>query len=153
MAPLERADPIIMGHILAQHRELHELMVAARAAFAVDTASDTTGRQKAREALETLRDHLREHFAQEERGGFLEESVTRMPRLSARGEAVLREHPELLSELDALIRCLARPDSGAPAWDQATRDFEQFARHLLDHERNENAVVQEGYNEDLGLVD
>jgi hypothetical protein len=24
-------------------------------------------------------------------------------------------------------------------------------RHMLEHERSENAIVQEGYNEDLGL--
>jgi hypothetical protein len=33
------------------------------------------------------------------------------------------------------------------------RDFEHFSATMTAHERSENAVVQEGYNEDLGLLD
>ena len=66
---------------------------------------------------------------------------------------VLAEHPGLLAELDGLLDRLAARDIGTEAWRQAGRDFEVFASHLLAHERNENAVVQEGYNEDLGLAD
>jgi hypothetical protein len=49
-----------------------------------------------------------------------------------------------------LIGSLEKADSAA-AWDRIAAAAERFAQHLLDHERNENAVVQEGYNEDLGL--
>jgi len=66
---------------------------------------------------------------------------------------VLAEHPGLLAELDALIRGLPRHDISQASWDEANRDFEAFARHLMAHERSENAIVQEGYNEDLGLTD
>ena len=34
MASIDRADPAIMGHLLAQHRELHDLLVDARAGLA-----------------------------------------------------------------------------------------------------------------------
>jgi hypothetical protein len=66
---------------------------------------------------------------------------------------VLAEHPALLADLDGLLERLAARDSGEEAWRQAGHAFEAFASRLLAHERNENAVVQEGYNEDLGLVD
>ncbi|MFM7108987.1 MAG: hemerythrin domain-containing protein [Planctomycetaceae bacterium] len=144
MAMPDRTDPVILGHILAQHRELHERIVAARDAFAA-------GPEAARRALDGLRGHLASHFLQEERGGFLEESVTRLPRLTAAAAAAVREHPRLLAELDALIERLAVPDIPQASWHRAGRDFEDFCGHLLAHERNENAVVQEGYNEDLGL--
>jgi hypothetical protein len=148
MAAIDRADPVIMGHLLAQHRELHDLLLEARGAFAADAQPAA-----ARSRLMALRDHLAEHFAQEERGGFLEESLTRMPRLAAAVRNVLADHPRLLAELDGLLDRLAARDIEAESWRQAGRDFEAFASHLLAHERNENAVVQEGYNEDLGLVD
>jgi iron-sulfur cluster repair protein YtfE (RIC family) len=146
MSSIDRADPVIMGHILAQHRELHAQLVAVRACLA------GSGRCVAelRAALESLRDHLRSHFRQEEMGGFLEESIARMPRLSAAARTVMGEHPALLAELDDLIGSLETADSAA-AWDQIAAAAERFAQHLLEHERNENAVVQEGYNEDLGL--
>ncbi len=151
MASLDRADPVIMGHILAQHRELHDLLVAARAALAVPPAPDRANVLGARRALCGLSDYLRRHFSQEECGGYLEESISRMPRLSPAVKVVLSEHPVLLGELDRLIATVAAADISPLAWQQAGRDFECFADHLTAHERNENAVVQEGYNEDLGL--
>ncbi|MFM9059889.1 MAG: hemerythrin domain-containing protein [Planctomycetaceae bacterium] len=139
-----RTDPVILGHILAQHRELHERIVAAREACARGPAA-------ARAALADLREHLAVHFLQEERGGFIEESITRLPRLSAAAAAAVREHPALLAEIDGLIERLAVADIPVSSWTRAGRDFEDFCGHLLAHERNENAVVQAGFNEDLGL--
>lgn len=151
MASIDRPDPVIMGHVLAQHRELHDLLVEVRGAF--EQPAGEVARADAAARLGSLRQYLARHFAQEERGGFLEESLTRMPRLAAEVRGVLAEHPALLADLDRLLERLAARDSGAEAWRQAGRDFEAFASRLLAHERNENAVVQEGYNEDLGLTD
>lgn len=150
---LDRTDPIILGHILQQHRELHDQLVAARESLAGIDPPDVARHAAARAALEGLRAHLADHFAREEAGGYLEESITRMPRLSAAMRAVLGEHAGLLAEIDRLIEGLGRPDSDGRSWAQVSRDFETFATRLLAHERNENAVVQEGYNEDLGLMD
>jgi hypothetical protein len=152
MAAIDRPDPVIMGHLLAQQRELHDLLLEARDAFAA--SSHAAGAvATAHRRLTGLRQHLARHFAQEEEGGFLEESLARMPRLAAAARNVLADHPTLLVELDGLLERLAARDIDSEAWRQAGRDFEVFASHLLAHERNENAVVQQGYNEDLGLVD
>lgn len=151
MASLDRADPVIMGHILAQHRELHEQLTAVRTTLAAPAPVARPDVLAARAALRGLHDYLHRHFMQEESGGFLEESITRMPRLSPAVKAVLAEHPVLLAELDRLIETVAAADISPLSWQQAGHDFECFADHLTAHERNENAVVQEGYNEDLGL--
>ena len=82
----------------------------------------------------------------------MEESLTRMPRLAQAVRGVLAEHPALLADLDGLLEQLAARDNGV-LWRQAGCDFEAFASRLLAHERNENAVLQEGYNEDLGFGD
>jgi hypothetical protein len=152
MASIDRADPVIMGHLLAQHRELHDLLVETRAAF-LGSPGGPPAVATARDRLTALRDYLARHFAQEEEGGYLEESLARLPRLSGAVREVLAEHPGLLGELDGLLERLAARDSEGEAWRQAGRDFEAFASHLLAHERNENAVLEEGYNEDLGLAD
>ena len=152
MAAIDRPDPAIMGHLLAQHRELHDLLVEARDAFAA-TNHATAAVAAAHHRLTSLRKHLVRHFSQEEEGGFLEESLARMPRLAAAAREVLAEHPDLLGELDGLLETLTARDIDGGVWRQAGHDFEVFASHLLAHERNENAVVQQGYNEDLGLVD
>lgn len=147
----QRIDPVILGHILGQHRELHAQLLALREALA--SRPEPQRIAGVRRMLEALRDHLRSHFEQEEMGGFMEESIARMPRLSAAVRDVMADHPRLLAELDGLLERLPAGDISRSAWDEAGRGFTSFADHLLLHERNEHAVVQEGYNEDLGLFE
>jgi len=151
MASIDRSDPVILGHVLAEHRDLFSRMQAIKTAF-TDRPRPTADRCAGiRAALADLREHLRTHFEFEEHGGFMEESIARMPRLGPAVAAVMKEHPTLLAELDTVIARLSGGDVSADAWVEAGRDFEHFAAVMRDHERSENAVVQEGYNEDLGL--
>jgi len=151
MASIDRPDPVILGHVLAQHRELYELVSALRAAL--DQPYTPERRGAAHRLLGELRTHLRRHFDQEERGGFLEEAICRLPRLSGAVQHILDDHEKLLAEIDGLLKELAARDHDAETWSATGRHFAAFAAHLSVHERNEHAVVQDGYNEDLGLVD
>lgn len=153
MASIDRSDPIILGHVLAEHHDLFNRMCAVRHAFAAERRPEPEQAPALTECLRSLRDHLESHFRQEERGGFLEEAVARMPRLHASVTALIAEHPALMNELDTIIGGLPSSLESVEAWHQAGRAFETFATNMLAHERNENAVVQEGYNEDLGLLD
>jgi iron-sulfur cluster repair protein YtfE (RIC family) len=153
MIPSGRVDPVILGHLLCQHRDLHARLLALRADFADQHAATQPPLAAIRDRLLDLRDHLRDHFVQEEKGGFLEESIARMPRLSVAAREVVAEHPRLLAELDTLLESLPMRDIRQEAWDAAVRGFATFTDHLLAHERNENAVVQQGYNEDFGFGD
>ena len=100
MASIDRSDPVILGHVLAEHRDLFNLMRSVREAFAVAGPPTAERRADLHGALRHLRDHL-----------------------------------------------------AADAWPRAGQAFETFAENMAAHERRENAVVQEGYNEDLGLVE
>lgn len=124
-----------------------------RAAFAEEQPPGRAGLEAIRGRLRGLRDHMASHFVQEEQGGYLEESIARIPRLSAAVKAVMAEHPGLLAEIDSLLECLAVRDIHGESWSAAGRRFAAFADHLIAHERNENAMVQQGYNEDFGLPD
>ena len=79
--------------------------------------------------------------------------MARMPRLSAAVRSILCQHPALLEELDRVIAELESAPADAAAWTRADHAFEVFSAHMTAHERSENAVVQEGYNEDLGLME
>jgi hypothetical protein len=153
MIPSGRVDPVILGHLLGQHRDLHARLLALRADFAPEHDAGHPPVKAIRGRLEELRDHLRDHFVQEEQGGFLEESIARMPRLSVAAREVVAEHPRLLAELDTLLEKLPGRDVRDESWDEAVHGFAVFTEHLLAHERNENAVVQQGYNEDFGFGD
>ena len=159
MASIDRSDPVILGHVLAEHRDLFHLMHSVQSRFAMAGPPSPERRADVLESLHHLREHLGDHFAQEELGGFLEEAMTRMPRLSAAVRSIVAQHPALLAELDRVIEQLAVVEksggavAGAMSWSGAAHAFEAFAAHMAAHERSENAVVQEGYNEDLGLVE
>jgi hypothetical protein len=164
MGSIDRSEPVILGHVLAEHRDLFQLMQSVRSAFAARGAPTPDRRTELLGCLRDLREHLREHFTREEQGGFLEESVNRVPRLSAAVRSILRQHPSLLAELDGVIEALAAEaatvgDETADAarradqWQRADQAFELFSAHMAAHERSENTVVQEGYNEDLGLAE
>ena len=153
MASIDRSDPVILGHVLAEHQDLFNRLTAARKAFAAEEPPATARVASLQTCLSSLRDHLNEHFTQEDRGGFLEEAVARMPRLGSAVAGLVAEHPALLAELDKIIASLPSSGKSSAAWQQAGHSFSAFADRMLAHERSENAVVQEGYNEDLGLVD
>ena len=153
MPSIDRADPVILGHVLAQHRDLFNLMQSVRAGLAATACPGSPDCACLLESLHRLRQHLHDHFAQEESGGFLEESVARVPRLSSAMRVILAQHPALLAELDALIAGLDGAAPSAAAWATAAAAFDRFAEHMNEHEHRENAVVQEGYNENLGLVE
>lgn len=153
MASIDRSDPIILGHVLAEHQELFNRLTMARRAFALQAAPAGDEFESLRQCLIGLRSHLHEHFTQEERGGFLEEAVARMPRLGSAVADLVSQHPLLLAELDKIIDSLPSSIETVAAWQEAGQTFATFAAHMMAHERHENAVVQEGYNEDLGLVD
>jgi hypothetical protein len=151
MISSSRIEPGVLGHLLSQHRELHARLLLLRAAFDSPRGPGSAGLEALRCRLRGLREYLAGHFAQEESGGHLEESIARMPRLSAAARAVVAEHPDLLAELDALLQRLSVRDLRHDVWREAAAGFATFTDHLLDHERNENAVLQQGYNEDFGF--
>ena len=155
---IDRADPAILGLVLAGHRDLFHLMQSVRAALAGTAKPTASDCDALLESMRRLRGHLGEHFGQEEAGGFLEESVARMPRLWPSVKLILEEHPGLLDELDTVIDGLASASvplrgTSATCWSATAAAFERFAAHMSEHERRENAVVQDGYNENLGLVE
>ena len=71
----DRSDPVILGHVLGEHRELHAAITAVRCLLEKGAGSPDACIDELVAALNALRAHLADHFAKEERGGFLEESV------------------------------------------------------------------------------
>ena len=153
MASIDRSDPVILGHVLAEHRDLFHLLLSVRSALANASPPTPDRRSDVLDSMHHLRDHLADHFAQEEQGGFLEEAVARIPRLSAAVQSILGQHSLLLANLDRVIEDLEASPADSGAWVRANHDFEAFSARMKAHERSENAVVQSGYNEDLGLTE
>jgi hypothetical protein len=101
------------------------------------------------ESLQSMRAELAHHFEEEESGGCLEEAVSHEPHLGPEATRLVREHPELLAQMDRLIeglRALARLTASA---DEVEQDFRNFTEKLLAHEAAENRVLKEGFGIDV----
>lgn len=155
MTSIDRPDPVILGHLLSEHRELFQQLSALRTMLASESPPGCDRLRELGRAITALRGHLADHFHQEESGGFIEEAVARMPRLGSAATEVLGQHGALLADLDRIVARFGNAGEApcAEEWRGMHEAFDAFMRRMQAHERAENAVVQQGYNEDLGLDD
>jgi hypothetical protein len=144
-----RDDPdcrCYINHLIAEHRRLHALLRQMRVEMAHSLGPDErpsfAGVQR---ALTQLREELKQHFAEEEAGGCLDEAVSRCPRLSGEAKRIEEEHPQILAELDRLI---AQSHTAPPTFpNQVTlqREFDRLCQQLREHEKAENTLLAQGF--------
>ncbi len=97
--------------------------------------------------LDRLQSELAEHFAEEERVGFVPHATALAPRLTYRARRVLSQHDLLRVELSKVVGTLAR---GTADWGQVREGFVAFTALLLEHEERENELINEAHLDDLG---
>jgi hypothetical protein len=97
--------------------------------------------------------HLQTHFELEESDGYLSDLVQKSPGLAATVDRLMHEHSELMGDVNELVKRV-REDF---AINQDTSDlahrFGTFRGKLAAHEHEENQLLQEAYNLDLGTKD
>lgn len=108
------------------------------------------------EVLADLRDQLAMHFTLEEAYGYFDDAVTEAPRLSERASRLRGEHQDLYTGLCRLLDQVehARRRHGKHRVPEKIRQaFVEFQRALKRHESEENALILEAFNEDIGTGD
>lgn len=103
--------------------------------------------------LQSLRDLLVRHFADEEAGGYLAGVLEVAPRFSREIEELQPQHGELLATLDDFIPRLKSDTPPFGSWQATWHEFDAFLADLRRHEGRENAVVQSAYGLDIGTGD
>ncbi|MCL6502720.1 MAG: hemerythrin domain-containing protein [Pirellulales bacterium] len=140
-----RADHL---ELRAMVREIEKLLAAAQAARWA-----TVEVQALLAAVEDLDRHLREHFAEEEAGGYMEEALAIAPRFGPQAQRLVNEHPVMLQQmaqiLDMARRCVTQSQVGP----ELSRLLREFFTTLRAHDAAENRIIQEAFNTDLGLND
>ena len=140
----ERRSQVHQQHLdIVQHlRDLGERLAAlCGPSRAGDTRNDIAGR------LARLQSELAEHFAEEERVGFLPEAASLEPRLTHRARRILSQHDTLRVELSKVVSTLAR---GTADWHQVNENVSSFTSLLREHEQRENELINDAYLDDLG---
>jgi iron-sulfur cluster repair protein YtfE (RIC family) len=90
--------------VLAQHKELHEVLDKIAAAIAARPPVADSGPWMAELSshLETLRPQLEAHFAHEEQGGLFEEIEEEMPESGSLCARLSGEHGALVAKVESL---------------------------------------------------
>ena len=132
-----------------QHLEIVKQLRDLEAALARVSGLPHPGevRNQIAERLARLQSELAEHFAEEERVGFVPHAAALAPRLTLRARRVLSQHDLLRVELSNVVSTLAR---GTADWGQVREGFEAFTALLLEHEERENELINEAHLDDLG---
>ena len=93
---------------------------------------------------------LPEHFALEERDGFLSSAVATAPRFHRRAARLLLQHGDFCERLTRLLSSARQAGEGVQNWTRLQQDFLRLSGDLLEHERFENDLIGRAHTEDIG---
>ncbi len=135
---------------LEEHRDLLDVMSKIDKALEARTATLAEVAQ----LLGQLGDRLVKHFAFEEEGGYLGEALLHAPRLVAKANELLAQHPQMVQFTRDMVREIDEVEHPSEQWWAEThRKFREFQELLIRHEREENTLVQDAFSTDLGAND
>ena len=106
--------------------------------------------------LVQLRNQLAIHFSLEEAYGYFDEPVSAAPRLCRQADRLRRQHEELFEALRGIAQCASRAADDQSSIEESTRIvsvYLQFHEQLGAHESAENELIQDAFNEDIGVGD
>jgi uncharacterized protein YdcH (DUF465 family) len=155
MNTLEKADPYF-ANAQAEHQELRHMVAELKTLFDDRRREEAAAKLKTAklqaalvERLTHLRDRVAEHFAPEEQGGYLEEALSRLPRLSHEADVLLSQHAPLAAQLEAIVKRARAADKTPRDWAALETEFIDFTEKLAAHDAGETQILESAFNEEL----
>jgi hypothetical protein len=94
------------------------------------------------------------HFTNEELDeGFFAEISAHAPRLAGKAGELCVEHETLLRDVDELCRFAAAGSPSMPWWRELNTRCHELTKRLMRHEHEENRLLQEAHQTDIGTYD
>jgi hypothetical protein len=123
-------------------RRIHEVMIG------VEIKADAIAT-----LLLDLKNALQAHFANEESGGFFNQLTTHSPHLAYQTDTLCVEHGQLLYKAMELYQFATAGSRSMDWWRALGYQFHAFSRELMHHESEENKLLQQIYQDDIGTSD
>ncbi len=146
MTRLERMD--------AEHRQLsraiQDLRALARGATPANGLS--VWRDEMQQSLRSFKSIVHEHFEHEEEGGFLRDVLREVPNSQREVRGLRREHKDIEKTLDDVLLDLGKLESTADT-ERINQRIEAVTLRLVNHETNEQHLVQRAYYREYGAGD
>jgi hypothetical protein len=130
----------------AEHREMRQLVQALRHVLGQERPWSRELAHEAAGAIEALCTHLKEHFAQEEEGGYLEQALAVAPRFSDEAKSLLQQHGLMLKKVGQVLETAKRAEETPAAWMPLRMETKDLLQQLVMHEGAENKIVQQALN-------
>jgi iron-sulfur cluster repair protein YtfE (RIC family) len=135
--------------VLQEHNALREKLGRIHTVLA--------GREPNQAEIETLLSEflhtLLVHFSNEEDQGFFDEVTAQAPRLASQAGKLCVEHKQLLRDADELFRFATAGSPSMPWWRELHTRCHEFSKRLMHHESEENRLLQEAHQADIGTYD
>ncbi len=103
--------------------------------------------------LRQFRQQMSEHFADEERGGYLKAALHKLPQFEKQAENLRKQHSQFLDKLDSLDARLHKCEDEFHCWQDVRNEIEDFVEQLEKHEIAETAIVESAINDEIGQFD
>lgn len=100
--------------------------------------------------VEALLKTLPREFKLREQGGYMEEIVMVCPELDSSVQHLQEEHVTLCAQLQNLADQLSSPPAFQKQADQLKQQLSEWARSVQNHNRQEEQLVQQAYQQDTG---
>ena len=132
-------------------REKHIALIHTIDELKASIQAPETSAQTLQRLSETLRDRISDRFTEEQEHALFQHLLQSAPRLQREIEALEGDHEELRLQLEALLRLFDA--TGEVDRSRFADQFSAFLQHFSDHERREDDLIQEVYDDDLGSSD
>jgi len=103
--------------------------------------------------LDELVEKLDKHFMHEEEGGYYSHVLKIAPWRAATVEELKRQHADLSSAVAQIARGARVAEESLQSWAVVRKDFDAFLRRCVEHEANEERVIQETYLLDVAAAE
>ena len=103
--------------------------------------------------LHELKNALTVHFWNEESDGFFGEVTTHAPHLGGRADQLCLEHEQFLHKATELCRLAEAGSPSMASWRELSSRCREFSKQLMHHESEENKLLQQAHQDDIGAPD
>jgi hypothetical protein len=132
------------------HPSHESLFQRLRALDNMIVRADVTSAKELRDGLSALRSEVQSHFQAEEQSGLLCSLAESDPRFRHAAERLLNEHRSLEDGLDVLVGLAATSEIADEGFRRKLRSWITRTRK---HETDEDVLLMEAVNQDLGTAD
>jgi hypothetical protein len=140
----------MIERVMHEHNMLREKIGKIHCVLAEPTPDKPAIEDLLREFLHAIMFHFSNEEVEE---GLFAQVSAHAPRLAGKAAALAVEHRQLLRDVDELCRFATAGSPSMPWWRELNSRCHDVTKRLMRHEHDENMLLQEAHQTDIGAYD